>query len=190
MKKKILFVFIILLALCGLALTYFLFFRKGGRGTSSPTPTGKATSMTLPDGQKLKVFSENGFSVSYPDWPTLDSQYLLEPAKVAVNNEGCSFVVTTKTLPTGTDFKSYVDKIATEQIKQVSGTTITKDIGTKTSFFEGQYTMSGVTLHSYSRGFLVGKDSIYSFAFIATENTFNQVCKPLIDGVLESVKTE
>lgn len=187
MKKKIVFVFVILLALCGLVITYFLFFKKGGTATSSPTPSGKATSTPLPGSLKLKTFSENGFSVSYPNWTVLDSQYLLEPAKVAVNSEGCSFIVTTKTLPAGTDFKSYIDKIVTEQLKQVSGTIIKREIGTKTSFFEGQYTISGVTLHSYSRGYLVGKDRLYSFAFIATEDTFSQVCKPLIENVLESV---
>jgi hypothetical protein len=190
MKKKILFVFIILLALCGLVLTYFLFFRKGSAGTPLPTPAGEATGTTLPGDQKLKTFSENGFSVSYPDWPILDSQYLLEPAKIAVNNEGCSFVLTTKKLPSGTDFESYIDKNVTEQLKQVTGKTIKKEIGDKTSFIEGQYTVSNVTLHSYSRGYLIGKDNLYSFAFIATEDTFNRVCKPLIESVLESVTIE
>lgn len=190
MKKKILFVFVIILALCGLVLTYFFFFKKGGQATPSPTPIGKATSSTFSNGQKFKTFSENGFSVKYPDWPKLDSQYLLEPAKVAVNNEGCSFVITAKTIPEGSDFKAYIEKSVTEQLKQVSGTTTKKEIGTKTSYIEGKYTISGVTLHSYSRGYLVGKDNLYAFALIATEETFNQVCNPLTNEILESVRAE
>jgi|WetSurSiteA1Bulk_404760.scaffolds.fasta_scaffold00244_20 hypothetical protein len=180
--------FIILLSLTVIILVGFVSFLIQSDNAKKALTAQKTK---LLNDQKFTTFRDGYFRVDYPYWPDLDQKYLLEPktVKKAVNNNNCSLVITKNTLAKNQTFKDYVENTLKEQgSKYESVKIITKNISDTESTLVGKLTVSGVTLYSYSKGYLTKANGVYSIAFISPQKDFALACSPFLEKTFGSVK--
>jgi len=162
--------------------------------TQAAIPTSKRSEPLplVPADQPMKTFTAADFSFSYPDWPMMDQKMILEPerTKVAVSNAGCALVVTTRTLPPGTDFQTSIEQLLSEQIAQANVRIIQKDISKNASHVEGEFRIQNRDIRSSQFGYITSKSEFYSIVFAAEKNAFGAACEPMVPALVKSVNVK
>jgi len=157
-----------------------------------PMETGSRASRPgeFGNGQQYLLYNTDDFEVKYPHWPNVDRSALPEPerTKVAVSNEGCTFIINTDSLPQGMTFKEYTESRLREQTGNANIRMTVQDIGEKNARLEGDMAVGTVTVKSATYAFLTGNGQYYGIGFAAPSAPFEGVCRPLILEVLESVR--
>lgn len=140
--------------------------------------------------QKFNTFKEGFFQIDYPYWANVDKSLLLEPTvtRLAVSNAGCSFVITKHTLAKNQTLSDFVEKALADQKQKYPTIKISqKTVTENSSLLVGEFTTGGMTLKSYSKGFLVGVNQLYDVAFVSQKDSFDNKCGLFIDKTFASV---
>lgn len=160
--------------------------RPTGEGEQAPRPG------EFGNGQPYAVYATDDFEVRYPNWPNIDRSQLPEPerTKVAVSNEGCTFMINAAPLPEGMTFKEYMEKRLQEQTSKVKAEVTVKTIGETNAHLEAEVNLGTVTVRSATYAFVTSNRQYYGIGFAAPKTPFDRVCQPLIQEVIESVRTQ
>lgn len=171
---------------------------------SAPMPTTSCRQATIPSSkpeenlprvpadQPMTSFTADDISLSYPDWPTMNQNAILEPerTKIAVSNAGCALVMTVRVLPLGQDFKTAIEGLLSDQTTQANVRVIQKDITKTSSHVEGEFSTVGYEIHASQYGYVTSKNQLYSIVFASEKNVFDEACKPVIAATIKSVKVQ
>ena len=127
--------------------------------------------------------------MTYPDWPTLPPQSILEPdaTKVAVTSGGCGLIVTVRTLPEGQQFQDFMELLVNEQVQSAGVTIVTKEIKATTMHIAGEFPVGTRTALTNQYGYLASNGEFYSVVFAAEKSRFAQVCDPYMTAAIASV---
>ncbi|MFA6523113.1 MAG: hypothetical protein WCS85_01985 [Candidatus Peribacteraceae bacterium] len=188
MKKLILAAMIIVLALAG----YFAYGFFSSPREPARQEQGNRTPRTgeFSNGQLYSVFAADTFEVKYPNWPNVDSSALSEPGrtKVAVSNEGCTFIITANPVPEGKTFTAFVEEKLREQTGKAGIRMTVKDISERSAHLETEISAGTVTIQSATYAYETSGRQYYGIGFAALTETFKRVCQPLIQDVIGSVR--
>ncbi len=154
-----------------------------------PSPVPSASVPPTSSDQIMTSFASEDFSFSYPDWPVMNQQMILEPerTKVAVSNAGCALVVTVRALPPGANFQVALDELLSQQIATTNVRILQKNITQKSSHVEGEFGVQSQTIHSDQYGYVTSRNQFYSIVFASTKEAFNAACKPVVSPTIKSV---
>jgi len=142
------------------------------------------------NGQLYATYTTEDFEVKYPNWPNVDRTRLPESErmKVVVSNDGCTFMITSATLPSGVTFQEYTESRIREQTGTANIRLTVKDIGEKSAHLEAEATVGTASVKSVTYAFSTSAGQYYGIAFAASSELFDRVCRPLVPDVLESVR--
>jgi len=157
-----------------------------------PSPVPSASVPPTSADQIMTSFASEDFSFSYPDWPVMDQQMILEPerTKVAVSNAGCALVVTVRSLPPRADFQAAMDELLSTQMASANVRILQKNITEDSSHVEGEFGVQSQTIHSDQYGYVTTRNQFYSIVFAATKEAFNTACKPVIRASIKTVQVK
>ncbi|MDD4287174.1 MAG: hypothetical protein PHO20_01910 [Candidatus Peribacteraceae bacterium] len=157
-----------------------------------PASKRSETPPLVPADQPMTSFTSSDFAFSYPDWPVMSKNMILEPERtaIAVSNAGCALVVTVRQLPSNADFQASIEQLLSEQIAQANVRILQKDILKKSSHVEGEFTIENRSIHSDQYGYVTSKNQFYSIVFASEKDTFDAACKPVIAPLVKSVKVK
>ena len=166
---------------------FFFFSNKGPQKEAQSQRPGEFS-----NGQRYATFKIDDFEVKYPNWPNIDRSKIAEADeyKVAVANEGCNFIIKVASVPQNTSFREYEENLFQEQIKQFPVKILIKDIKDTTAYFEGEVSMGNTIVKNVSYSYFTSKRQSVSWAFVAQNDQFDRVCRPIIDEVVRSVKVK
>ena len=146
----------------------------------------------VPVDQPMTSYTSDDFSFSYPDWPRMNENAILEPErmKVAVANAGCALLVTARMLPANEDFQTAIEQLLSEQTTQANVRIIQKDITKNTSHVEGEFSVIDNEIRSSQYGYVTSKRQFYSIVFASEKSVFDDACKPIVATTIKSVKVQ
>lgn len=141
------------------------------------------------NGQPSLHFSDTDFEMDYPNWPNIDTSALPNPekTKVAVSNEGCTFLLNVAPLPERAAFKDYVEQQLQDQTKNSVIRITAKDIGEKTAHVRAEIHTGNILILSETYEFLTSKSRYFGVGLVASPEVFNRVCAPLMREMVGSV---
>jgi len=142
------------------------------------------------NGQKYEVFKTGEFEVKFPYWPKIKEEYLVkfENLRFASVNDGCSFMISTSSIPADLSFKEGVERLIEEQLKNTESVINVKEITDNSSHLEIDITENGNTLTNVSYDFLTNSGEIYGLGFASEKSNFEKSCRPFIQEVIDSIK--
>lgn len=180
--KKTSLILPILIILVGAIIVAFFLMKKDVQPQMSELPK------EFSNGQPYAIFRTDRFEVKYPDWPNIDVR--LQPdadkLKVAVSNEGCNLFVKEKDLPDDLTLESYTEKVISDFGDKI--TVAVSEAKDGRASLDADIDMgSGAVMRNVSRVYQIG-NTLYSIAFISEKTMFPNVCQPIFDEVVASVK--
>jgi hypothetical protein len=187
-NNKVIYIIITVLVLIVIGGGLFFFFsNKGPQKEAQGQRPGEFS-----NGQQYATFKTDDFEVKYPNWPNIDRSKIAEADKykVAVSNEGCNFIIKVASVPQNTSFREYEENLLQEQMKQFPVKILIKDIKDTTAYFEGEVSIGNTIVKNVSYSYFTSKRQSVGFAFVAQNDQFNRVCRPIIDEVVRSVKVK
>ncbi len=142
------------------------------------------------NGQQYAIFKIDSFEVKYPNWPNFDKDKTAEADKykVAVANEGCSFIIIVASVPSNISFREYAENAVQKEMKSSPVKILVKDVNDTFAHFEGEISMGNAIVKSITYAYFTNKRESVSIGFVAQKDQFDRVCKPIIDEVVGSVK--
>lgn len=184
MKKipLILPILIILIALGTGSVFFFLNTKK------DPQPQMSPLQKEFSNGQPYATFQTDRFEVNYPDWPKIDLDETpdADKLKVAVSNEGCNVFVKEKDLPEGMTLESYTEKVIKDFGDEIAVNV--SEVKDGRASLDADIGMgNGAIVQNVSRVYQVG-NTLYSVAFISGKVIFADVCGPIVEEVIASVR--
>ncbi|MDD5103810.1 MAG: hypothetical protein PHX93_05435 [Candidatus Peribacteraceae bacterium] len=157
-----------------------------------PSTKPANTLQPVPVDQPMTSYTDEDFSFSYPDWPVMSRQMILEPERnrVAVSNAGCALVVTARMLPAGEDFQTALERLLSEQIAQANIRILQKNITKTSSHVEGEFGIENRTIRSDQYGYVTSGNQFYSLVFAAEKTAFAAACSPVIANTVKTVQVK
>lgn len=180
MKQKILRISLVLIIVASVIAAALFLMKK----SETPPQTPKESS----NEQVYATFQTDRFEVNYPDWPKIDvsGNPDADRLKVAVSNGGCNLFVKEKDLPDGLTLESYTEKVISDFGDKI--TVATSDVKDGRASLDADIDMgSGAVMRNVSRVYQVG-NTLYSIAFISAKVLFSDVCEPVLNDVIASVR--
>lgn len=158
----------------------------------SKASSASAATSSASAGGTEKTFTASDFSITYPAWPVIPAGSILAPdqTKVAVTKNGCALIVTVLPLPEGEQFQSFMENLITEQVQSTGVTVTLKEVKETTMRLSGEFPVSGRTALTTQYGFLTPNNNFYSIVFASEKSQYDKVCKPVVDGIIKSVKVQ
>ncbi|MDD5026715.1 MAG: hypothetical protein PHH13_05085 [Candidatus Peribacteraceae bacterium] len=208
MRTKTVVLFLVLLAAIGAAIillkgsgedswicTDGQWVKHGNPSTSMPTticPGGKEPELSEgASGQKYATYSDASFQILYPYWPIIDTNTLtkIETTLVAVNNNGCNFILMKHTVPANETLEMHTEKTLKEQQDKLPVNVTRKLITKDRTTVEADLSVNAETvIHSAQNGFLTPSGELYSAVFVGATKDFAKICRPFIEETVTSAK--
>ncbi|MFA5829950.1 MAG: hypothetical protein WC843_05695 [Candidatus Gracilibacteria bacterium] len=144
------------------------------------------------NGQLYATFKIDNFQMNYPNWPNFDTSKAADADKykLAVANEGCSFIIKVSPVPSNISFKDYAENALQEGTKLYPTKILIKDVKDTFAHFEGEISMSNVIMKSVTYAYFTGKKESVSVGLVARKDQFDQGCTPIMDEAISSVKVD
>jgi hypothetical protein len=142
------------------------------------------------NGQEYVTYTDDHFSVNYPEWKTIDTSKMpeSEKIKVSVSNEKCSLFVKVKAIASELSLDDYTKKVIGDFGKNLT-VNISEVIGNEAKLDADIDMGNGGLMRNVSRVFRIG-DTLYSVVFVGAKADFSATCEPIVNEVIGSVRVK